>query len=187
MKNIESQKTFPFYESSLCRKEKGNLGSDCHHGYCALPVHKSEADSVSRWLETIVCSKGFLLEIVLTCFFCSHLCERVLANLSISRPLSSCVSLTLRRLAIFIKPCNNIIFAFQVFIIWYETCRRKYRWGSDIEFYEIWKKNHIGAISFFRFFCGIFSGIFCDLQKISLIFTLIFAIRKIYRKYLRLS
>ena len=35
------------------------------------------------------------------------------------------------------------------------------------------------------FFCGIFSGIFCDLQKISLIFTLIFAIRKIYRKYLR--
>ena len=37
----------------------------------------------------------------------------------------------------------------------------------------------------FGFFSGIFSGIFCDLQKISLIFTLIFAIRKIYRKYLR--
>ena len=40
---------------------------------------------------------------------------------------------------------------------------------------------------FFSFFCGNFSGIFCNLQKIPLIFTLIFAIRKKYRKNLRLS
>ena len=45
--------------------------------------------------------------------------------------------------------------------------------------------NHIGAIGFFGLFCDIFSGIFCALQKIPLIFAVIFALRKKYRKYLR--